>query len=107
MLDKWIDKRIDKRLKKDGFMRVPTFWREDYKQLTEKNQALSKILREIGREYNTLLEEFANEKSITWLKNALKEINIETKEVNKENLIKLYVEAFAVNFEDDIEEEIR
>ena len=106
MLDKWIDKRIDKRLKKDGFMRVPTFWWEDYKQLTEKNQALSKILREIGREYNTLLEEFANEKSITWLKNALKEINIETKEVNKENLIKLYVEAFAVNFEDDIEEEI-
>lgn len=102
MLDKWIDNRLEK----DGFMRVPTSWREDYKQLAEKNQTLSKVLREIGREYNTLLEEFANEKSITWLKNALKEINIETKEVNKENLIKLYVEAFAVNFEDDIEEEI-
>lgn len=102
MLDKWIDNRLEK----DGFMRVPTSWREDYKQLVEKNQTLSKVLREIGREYNTLLEEFANEKSITWLKNSLKEINIETKEVNKENLIKLYVEAFAVNFEDDIEEEI-
>lgn len=104
MLDKWIDKRLDK----DGFMRVPKSWSEDYKDLVEKNCETHKIVREIAREYNTLLREFANEKTVNWLKNTLKEIGIECKTVHdKEDLVNLYVEAYAVNFEDDTEEEIK
>lgn len=107
MFAKKIDKWIDKRLEKDGFIRVPTSWKEDYKNLAEKNQGTAKILREIAREYNTLLKEFAEEKTVNWLKNTLKEIGIECKTVHdKEDLVKLYVEAYAVNFEEDTEEEV-
>lgn len=104
MLDKWIDKQ----LKKDGFMRVPMSWSEDYKSLVEKKQTTDKMIREIAREYNTLLREFAEEKSITWLKENLTEVGISfDKSSSKEDLINLYVNAYIVNFEDDIEEEVK
>ena len=104
MLDKWIDKQ----LKKDGFMRVPISWREDYKSLVEKKQTTDKMIREIGREYNNLLKEKKKKKSISWLKDALTEVGISfDKGVSKEDLINLYVNAYMVNFEDDIEEEVK
>lgn len=98
---------IDKQLKKQGFIRVPISWTDDYKSLVEKNMASDKMLRIIGKEYNVLLEELANEKPITWLKEALQEIDVNTKGLNKEELIKLYVDTYAVEFDDDTEEEIK
>ena len=50
-----IENLIDKHLKKQGFIRVPASWSDDYKRLVEKHSAVSKVVRELGREYNEIL----------------------------------------------------
>lgn len=102
-----IENLIDKHLKKQGFIRVPTSWSDDYKRLVEKHSAVSKVVRELGREYNEILRELAECKGSTWIKDALKELGVEfKKDINKEELINLYVQTFQVEFEDDFDEEI-
>lgn len=101
------DKLVDKYLDKNGFIKVPKSWSEDYRDLVNKTRETNKALREIAREYNNLLREFANEKSIAWLKEALTELKLDAKGLNKEELIDRYVEAYAVNFEDDTDEEVK
>ena len=54
-----IENLIDKHLKKQGFIRVPASWSDDYKRLVEKHSAVSKVVRELGREYNEILRELA------------------------------------------------
>ena len=94
MLENWIDKH----LKKQGFMRVPESWSKDYRDITEKKLATDKLIRALGEEYNTLLKEFAEGKNIQWLKENLAEVEIDTKGLNKEQLIEAYVNAFKVDF---------
>ena len=72
-----IENLIDKHLKKQGFIRVPASWSDDYKRLVEKHSAVSKVVRELGREYNEILRELAECKGSTWIKNALKELGVE------------------------------
>ena len=74
-----IENLIDKHLKKQGFIRVPASWSDDYKRLVEKHSAVSKVVRELGREYNEILRELAECKGSTWIKNALKELGVEFK----------------------------
>ncbi len=103
MLDNWIDKRLEKQ----GFIRVPKSWTDDYKQLTEKNNAINRLFRELGREYNETLRELAEAKGPKYIKEALNEIDIDTTGINKEDLIELYVNTFAVTFEDDYDMEVK
>jgi alanyl-tRNA synthetase len=103
MLDNWIDKRLEKQ----GFIRVPKSWTEDYRQLTEKNDAINRLFRELGREYNNTLRELAEAKGSKYIKEALAEIDIDTTGIKKEDLIELYVNTFAVTFEDDYDMEVK
>lgn len=103
MLDNWIDKRLEKQ----GFIRVPKSWTDDYKQLTEKNDAINRLFRELGREYNATLRELAETKGPKYIKEALNEIDIDTTGIKKEDLIELYVNTFAVTFEDDYDMEVK
>ena len=103
MLDNWIDKRLEKQ----GFIRVPKSWTDDYKQLTEKNDAINRLFRELGREYNATLRELAEVKGPKYIKEALNEIDIDTTGIKKEDLIELYVNTFAVTFEDDYDTEVK
>lgn len=98
---------IDKHLEKQGFMRVPITWSNDYRELVEKKSSVDRLVRELAREYNVLLRELATEKPIAWLKETLKELDVDIKGLNKEELIDLYVETYEVSFEDDTEEEIK
>lgn len=102
-----IENLIDKHLKKQGFIRVPASWSDDYRGLVEKHSTVTKLVRELGREYNEILRELAECKGSSWIKNTLTELGVEfDKNVNKEELIKLYVQTFQVEFEDDFDEEI-
>lgn len=103
MLDNWIDKRLEKQ----GFIRVPKSWTEDYRQLTEKNDSINRLFRELGREYNATLRELAEAKGPKYIKEALNEIDIDTTGIKKEDLIELYVNTFAVTFEDDYDMEVK
>lgn len=103
MLDNWIDKRLEKQ----GFIRVPKSWTDDYKQLAEKNDAINRLFRELGREYNATLRELAEAKGPKYIKEALDEIDIDTTGIKKEDLIELYVNTFAVTFEDDYDMEVK
>lgn len=103
MLDNWIDKRLEKQ----GFIRVPKSWTDDYKQLTGKNDAINRLFRELGREYNATLRELAEAKGPKYIKEALNEIDIDTTGIKKEDLIELYVNTFAVTFEDDYDTEVK
>lgn len=103
MLDNWIDKRLEKQ----GFIRVPKSWTDDYKQLAEKNDAINRLFRELGREYNATLRELAEAKGPKYIKEALNEIDIDTTGIKKEDLIELYVNTFAVTFEDDYDMEVK
>lgn len=102
-----LEKMIDKHLKKQGFIRVPASWTDDYKELVHKKTLGDRIIREIGREYNQLLKEFAEDKSQKWLKEELEELKIDINGLDKEGLINKYVEAFSVTFEDDFNEEVK
>lgn len=102
-----LDNLIDKRLEKQGFIRVPKSWTDDYKQLTEKNDAINRLFRELGREYNATLKELAEAKGPKYIKEALNEIDIDTTGIKKEDLIELYVNTFAVTFEDDYDMEVK
>lgn len=102
-----LDNLIDKRLEKQGFIRVPKSWTEDYRQLTEKNDAINRLFRELGREYNETLGELAEAKGPKYIKEALAEIDIDTTGIKKEDLIELYVNTFAVTFEDDYDMEVK
>lgn len=102
-----INKIIDKYLEKEGFTRVPKTWINSYRELYEKHELAHKLCREIGKEYNILLKEFAEGKTIKYLKDSLKDINVECDNVNeKEKLVELYVNSLKVTFEDDHEEVI-
>lgn len=99
---------IDKHLEKQGFIRVPKSWPKDYQDLVEKHRMLNKVLRELGREYNEILQELAENKGPKWIKDSLKEIGVKVeKGINEEALIDLYLETFKVEFEDDSDEEIK
>lgn len=102
-----IDKIVKRHLDKNGFIKVPKSWADDYKGLVDKKREADRVLRELGREYNTLLKEFASEKSVAWLKESLGELKYDVKSLNKEQLIDLYVETFSVLFEDDTDEEVK
>lgn len=103
MLDNFIDKRLDKQ----GFMKVPKSWSKDYVELVEKHRTLNKVLRVLGEEYNEVLRELAECKGVKWIKDALKEIGVEMKKgINNEELIELYLDTFKVDFEEDTDEEI-
>lgn len=100
-----IDKIIDAHLEKQGFTRVPSSWTEDYRRIVEKLRLSNRTLREIGREYNTLLQEHAHTLSVKAIKAELKDIDISTTNIKGEELVELYVNTFAINFEDDTETE--
>lgn len=103
-----LENLIDKHLKKQGFIRVPITWTEDYKSLMDKKLKGDALIREIGREYNILLEDFTKTKTQKWLKEQLEDIKINTNNLStKEDLINEYLNAFKINFEDDFEEEIK
>ena len=102
-----LEKMIDKHLKKQGFIRVPASWTDDYKGLVHKKTLGDRMIREIGKEYNQLLKEFAEDKSQKWLKEELEELKIDINGLDKEGLINKYVEVFSVTFEDDFNEEVK
>lgn len=102
-----LDKIIEKRLQKEGFIKVPKSWAEDFKELVEKNRVLNRTVREIAREYDNLLRELAEGKSASWLKKELKEVGIEVeKQQSKEELVESYLNTFQINFDDDTDEEV-
>ncbi len=103
-----LDKIINKHLERQGFMKVPKSWANDYKSLGDKHLEMTHIVREIGTQYNELLREFAEISDNKYLISILEEIKIDVTGIkrDREKLINLYVEAFSITFEDDIEEEI-
>lgn len=98
---------IDKHLKKQGFIRVPEAWSTDYQELVEKHSASNKLLRELGREYNSLLQEIAEAKGPKYMISGLNEIDIKTDGIKGQALIDLYIKTFAIDFEDDTDEVIK
>lgn len=105
--DSMLENLIDKHLEKQGFMRVPKSWSEDYKNIANKKLATDKVLRELGREYNALLKDFAESKTQKWLKEDLEEIGIDVSGLNKEELIQKYIDAYEVSFGEDFDEEVK
>lgn len=101
-----IDKIIDTHLEKQGFIRVPSSWTEDYKTTVDKLRASNQMIREIGREYNMLLSELAHIVGVKHLRDALKEIEIDVTGIKGEELIKLYIDTFAITFDEDYELEV-
>lgn len=102
-----LENLIDRHLEKQGFMRVPKSWSEDYKNIANKKLATDKVLRELGREYNALLKDFAESKTQKWLKEDLEEIGIDVSGLNKEELIQKYIDAYEVSFGEDFDEEVK
>ena len=102
-----LDKFIGRRLEKQGLMVIPKNWADDYKELVEKNKELHRIVREIAREYDNLLQELAEHKTISELKRELEEIGIEGNSNSKKELVESYINAFKINFDDDTDEEVK
>lgn len=103
MIDNWIRNRLDKQ----GLMVVPKTWAGDYTEVVAKKEMLHKVIREIGREYNGLLRDFAELAPEKKLKTDLKEADVETKGIKGEDLIDLFVETFKIDFNDDKEEKVQ
>ena len=103
MISKWICKRLDKQ----GLMVVPKSWADDYADVVTKKEVLHKVIRDIGREYNKLLKDYANIATEKALKNDLKEAHVETKGIKGQDLINLFAETFRIEFEEDTEEEVK
>lgn len=101
MLEKWIDKHLEKH----GFIKVPKGWNDDYKELINKNQGISKLLRELGREYNTLLGDYAKTMTKKAIKDELTEMKIDF--TAEDDLVNLYVKTYGINFEDDTDIEVK
>lgn len=102
-----LDKFIGRRLEKQGLMVIPKSWADDYKELVEKNKELHRIVREIAREYDNLLQELAEHKTISELKKELEEIGIEGNSNSKKELVETYINTFKINFDDDTDEEVK
>ncbi len=102
-----LDKFIGRRLEKQGLMVIPKNWADDYKELVEKNKELHRIIREIAREYDNLLQELAEHKTISELKRELEEIGIEGNNNSKKELVEAYINTFKINFDDDTDEEVK
>ena len=102
-----LDKFIGRRLEKQGLMVIPKNWADDYKELVEKNKELHRIVREIAREYDNLLQELAEHKTISELKRELEEIGIEGNNNSKKELVEAYINTFKINFDDDTDEEVK
>ena len=103
MISKWICKRLDKQ----GLMVVPKSWAGDYADVVTKKEVLHKVIRDIGREYNKLLKDYANIAPEKALKHDLKDAHVETKGIKGQDLINLFVETFRIEFEEDTEEEVK
>lgn len=102
-----LDKFIKRRLEKQGLIVIPKSWADDYKELVEKNKELHRIIREIAREYDNLLQELAEHKTVSELKKELEEIGIKGNSNSKKELVEAYINTFKINFDDDTDEEVK
>lgn len=91
---------IDKILKKQGFIRVPESWPNDYKAVVRKNQEANKLIDELVKQHNLMLEQLASAKGVKYIRDALDELGIDhSKKKTKKDLLKMFMEAFALEEE--------
>ena len=101
-----IEKIIDKHLEKRGMIKIPTSWTDVHREVVHKLEESRRATRELGREYNELLAEYAATLDPAKVKEALKSIDIDITGVRGKKLVQLYIDTFSVSFEDDYEEDV-